>query len=221
MICTWELESMLSRKHRLPHWHRAIALTLLALATPMLAASELQAVREACNTITSSELQRHVDVLADDSFEGREAGSRGGQAAGGYLVQYFEQNGLAGAGVDGSYFQPFGNGCRNILGMIRGSDPELQDEVIIIGAHYDHVGYGTRRNSFGPLGYIHNGADDNASGTAALLEVMQAFSKLPEPPRRTVVFAAWDGEELDQLSDDSVGADSAAHQHGHAGTPSQ
>lgn len=186
---------MLSRKYRSPHWQRAIVLTLFVLATPTLAASELQAIREACNTITSGELQRHVDVLADDSFEGREAGSRGGQAAGGYLVQYFEQNGLVGAGVDGSYFQPFGNGCRNILGMIRGSDPELQDEVILVGAHYDHVGYGTRRNSFGPLGYIHNGADDNASGTAALLEVMQAFFNLPEPPRRTVVFAAWDGEE--------------------------
>ena len=90
--------------------------------------------------------------------------------------------------------QPIGNGGRNILGMVRGSDPHLQHEVVIVGAHYDHVGYGTRRNSFGPIGYIHNGADDNASGTAALLEVMQAFAQLPEPPRRSVVFAAWDGE---------------------------
>ncbi len=159
----------------------------------------MRAIREASNTITVGELKRHVDVLADDSFEGRQAGSRGGHAAGGYLVQFFEQSGLLGAGVDGSFFQPFGNGCRNILGLIRGSDPELQNQVILIGAHYDHVGYGNRRNSFGPTGYIHNGADDNASGTAALMELVQAFASLPEPPRRTVVFAAWDGEEMGLL----------------------
>ena len=59
---------------------------------------------------------------------------------------------------------------RNILGMIEGRDPELKNEVIMIGAHYDHVGYGTRRNSYGPIGRVHNGADDNASGTAVVLE---------------------------------------------------
>ena len=55
-----------------------------------------------------------------------------------------------------------------MLALIEGSDPKLKDEVILVGAHYDHVGYGTRSNSLGPWGYVHNGADDNASGTAGL-----------------------------------------------------
>ena len=83
--------------------------------------------------------------------------------------------------------------------IIRGRDPQLQHEVIVVGAHYDHVGYGTKRNSYGPTGQIHNGADDNASGTAGVLEVMQAFTMLPEAPRRTILFAFWDGEEMGLL----------------------
>ena len=95
--------------------------------------------------------------------------------------------------VEGPDGQP--EATANLIGYLAGSRAEWSEQSVLVTAHYDHVGYGTRRNSFGPLGYIHNGADDNASGTAALLEVMQAFVNLPEPPRRTVVFAAWDGEE--------------------------
>ncbi len=57
------------------------------------------------------------------------------------------------------------------------------------------MGYGSRRNSFGPIGQIHNGADDNASGVAAMLKLVEAFSRLPERPKRTILFAFWDGEE--------------------------
>ena len=80
--------------------------------------------------------------------------------------QVLEENHIQPAGEDGGYFQSFGNGYRNVLGMIPGRDPQLKHECIVIGGHYDHVGYGTPRNSFGPTGSIHNGADDNASGTA-------------------------------------------------------
>ena len=132
------------------------------------------ALSAALDTITSGELRQHVSTLADDTFEGREAGSRGGRAAGHYLVQRLQSMELEPAGEDGRYDQPFGRDFRNILGVLRGADPELQQEVVILSAHYDHVGYGTRRDSLGPVGYIHNGADDNASGTAALLEVAQA-----------------------------------------------
>ena len=158
-------------------------------------AAENNAARAALNTITSAELGHHVDVLAADALEGREAGSRGGRAAGGYIRQVLEENHIQPAGEDGGYFQSFGNGYRNILGIIPGRDPQLKHECIVIGGHYDHVGYGTSRNSFGPTGSIHNGADDNASGTAGVLEVMQAFTALPEPPRRSMLFAFWDGEE--------------------------
>ncbi len=153
------------------------------------------AATAAAHSITSSELKRHVEVLADDSFEGREAGSRGGHAAGIYLRKEMVQQRLEPLGTDGDYFQYFQGRYRNVLGMIRGSDQQLSREVILVGAHYDHVGYGRASNSYGPLGYIHNGADDNASGTAGLLELMEAFARLAEPPRRSVVFAFWDGEE--------------------------
>ena len=76
---------------------------------------------------------------------------------------------------------------RNVLGMIRGSDPTLADEAVVIGAHYDHEG--TRG------GYVWPGADDNGSGTAAVLEIARAFARNPVKPKRTVVFALWSGEE--------------------------
>lgn len=158
-------------------------------------AAETNALTAAAKTITAAESKTHVDVLADDSFEGREGGSRGGKAAGGYLANELKKLGLRGAGDNGSFFQSFYNGQRNILGVLEGSDPKLKDQYIVIGAHYDHVGYGNRTNSFGPTGYIHNGADDNASGVAGLLEVIQAFTSLPERPKRSIIFTLWDGEE--------------------------
>ncbi len=80
----------------------------------------------------------------------------------------------------------------NVVGILRGSDPELSDSYVIISAHYDHVGVGmpdARGDS------IYNGADDNASGTTALLEIAQAFSMLETAPRRSIVFLAVSGEE--------------------------
>ena len=103
--------------------------------------------------------------------------------------------GLAPAGDGGTYFQSFNGASRNILGLVEGSDPQLKQQVILLGAHYDHVGYGRANNSFGPCGYIHNGADDNASGVAGLLEVVDAVKQLPTPPKRSILFALWDGEE--------------------------
>jgi S1-C subfamily serine protease len=103
--------------------------------------------------------------------------------------------GLAPAGGHGEYFQPFGAGYRNVLAKLEGSDETLRDQVVVVGAHYDHVGYGNRQNSFGPIGQIHNGADDNASGSAGLVELAEACCLLAEPPRRTILFAGWDAEE--------------------------
>ncbi|MCO6455880.1 MAG: M20/M25/M40 family metallo-hydrolase, partial [Pirellulaceae bacterium] len=122
-------------------------------------------------------------------------GSRGGRAAAGYLVDQFEKLGLAGGGEDGGYFQTFGGRYRNLLVRLEGSDSQRKQEVIVVGAHYDHVGYGSPTNSYGPTGYIHNGADDNASGTAALLEILRGLSQMPARPARTLLFAFWDGEE--------------------------
>jgi len=149
----------------------------------------------ALESITSRELQEHVDYLAHEALEGREAGTRGGHAAADYLAAQLAKLKLRGAGVDGGYFQPFAPNFRNVLAWIEGGDPQLKQQFIIIGGHYDHVGRGTLRNSRGPVGMIHPGADDNASGTSAVLELAQAFTLLAEPPRRSVLFAFWDAEE--------------------------
>ncbi|HUE69506.1 MAG TPA: M20/M25/M40 family metallo-hydrolase [Pirellulaceae bacterium] len=162
---------------------------------PMAWGVEAADLAKALDSITTEELKRHVEVLADDTFEGRQAGSRGGMAAGNYLAKAFADSGLAPAGESGSFFQGFNGNCRNILGLVAGSDTALKDEVVVIGAHYDHVGYGRRGNSFGPIGYIHNGADDNASGTAAVLEMIDAIKRLPAAPKRSILFALWDAEE--------------------------
>ena len=157
--------------------------------------AELAARNAAAQSITVPELKIYVDSLADDSFEGREAGSRGGRAAGNYLIQKLNQLGLEPAAENGRYDQPFREGFRNIFASIDGRDHELADQMIVIGAHYDHVGFGSKRTSYGQAGYIHNGADDNASGTAAILEIAEAFTQLSTAPRRSILFALWDGEE--------------------------
>jgi hypothetical protein len=87
--------------------------------------------------------------------------------------------------------------AENVVGILPGSDPELRKEAVVIGAHYDHLGFG----HFGTLdrsseGRIHHGADDNASGTAVLLDLARRLSQSLSRPARTIVFAAFSGEEL-------------------------
>jgi hypothetical protein len=88
----------------------------------------------------------------------------------------------------------------NVIGKLTGSDPQLKEQAVIIGAHYDHLG----RSSTGAMdpnseGQIHNGADDNASGTAGMLELAQYFTSQKERPRRSLIFMAFSGEELGLL----------------------
>jgi hypothetical protein len=158
-------------------------------------ATDVSAAKAAMASITADDAQTFVNTLADDALEGRETGTRGGRAAGAYLGQQFQRLKLRGGAADGGYYQPFGSNSRNLLGWIEGSDPELKHQYILVTAHYDHVGYGKASNSYGPLGQIHNGADDNASGDAGILEVANAFNQLPQPPKRSVMFAFWDAEE--------------------------
>lgn len=81
----------------------------------------------------------------------------------------------------------------NAIGMIEGSDSSLKEEFIVVGAHYDHLG--TSADS----GEVYYGADDNASGTAALLEIAQAFAKCKRKPKRSILFIAFTGEEVGAL----------------------
>ncbi len=85
---------------------------------------------------------------------------------------------------------------RNMVGLIKGSDPALSNEYVVIGAHYDHLGYGQMGNSMyrGKSPMVHNGADDNASGVAGIMELGQRFAE--NPPKRSVVVIAFSSEEL-------------------------
>jgi hypothetical protein len=150
-------------------------------------------------TITVDELREHTGLLADDTLEGREAGKRGGIAAARYIENQLKAAGLRPAGDNGGFLQRFNPGYQNVIAMLPGTDPTLAGEYILVGAHYDHVGYGTWRNSNGPTGYIHNGADDNASGVAALLELVDALHRTQWQPRRSIIIAFWDGEEINLL----------------------
>ncbi len=80
---------------------------------------------------------------------------------------------------------------RNVMAFLEGADPVLKSEVVVYSAHYDHIGVGTPAAGDS----VYNGAADNASGVAGLLEVAEAFSLLPQPPRRSILFLAVTGEE--------------------------
>jgi Peptidase family M28/PDZ domain len=150
-----------------------------------------------------------VRYLADDALEGRMSGTPGERCAGDYIAAEFRRLGLAPAGDSGGWFQwtplasavnphaPGGMG-RNVLARLPGADPALAGEVIVIGAHYDHLGHGGSFSLSPGERAIHNGADDNASGVAALLDVARRLSRGPKPAR-TIIFAAFTGEEIGLL----------------------
>jgi hypothetical protein len=90
---------------------------------------------------------------------------------------------------------------RNVAGFLEGSDPERRKEIVVLGAHYDHVGRGVFGSNGTPadVGKIHPGADDNASGTAVVLEVAEALAAAKERPKRSVLVIAFSGEEMGLL----------------------
>ncbi len=169
----------------------------------------------------SRRIQRLLGSLAADSMAGRAIGSVGSLMAARLITEEFDKAGVAPAGTAG-YIQeipaarvtlPNGGSRvvtaevaeafpdsakefitdRNIIGIVRGSDPTVADEVIVVGAHFDHVGVGTAVDGDS----IYNGADDDASGVVAVLEAARDLAGAP--PRRTVVFALFTGEEVGGL----------------------
>lgn len=151
-----------------------------------------------------------VAFLAADRLEGRRIGSPGADSAAEYIARRFAALGLT--APEGGRFQtftvspsapaahgtPFGGvQGRNVIGILPGSNPALRDEYVIIGAHYDHLGLGGPGSLDPESQAIHNGADDNASGTAALFEIARRLRE--HPPARSVLFLAFSGEELGLL----------------------
>ena len=152
------------------------------------------------NTITADELKTHLYIVASDEMEGRETGSAGQKKAGVYLIDQYKKNAVPFPTGASDYYQKipaaFLNAKRNenlpdsenIWAYIEGS--EKPNEIIVISAHYDHVG---AKN-----GEIYNGADDDGSGTVALLEIAQAFQiakKEGHGPKRSILFLHVTGEE--------------------------
>jgi hypothetical protein len=178
---------------RMPRCGNSLILLLL-IVSPILAAGTNTAYQAAVQSIVADDMGQIVGELASPKFEGREAGSTGGHAAGEYLVNQLRKLPLKPAGDKQGYFQPFGNQYRNILALLPGSDPLLKDQVLVVGAHYDHLGHG-RPNNKNAAGTIYPGADDNASGTSGVVELARAFSSLPIAPKRSILFIWFDGEE--------------------------
>ena len=162
---------------------------------PTAADSPADALSQAVESITEPELKRHIDFLASDTLQGREAGMQGNYAAGAYIVDQLRKSNVSPVSTGEDFFHYFHPNFRNILAVIPGSDEKLKNEYVLVGGHYDHVGFGNRTNSRGPFGVIHNGADDNASGTAGVLEIAQSLAQLGTKPKRSILIAFWDGEE--------------------------
>jgi hypothetical protein len=158
-----------------------------------------------------AEVRRLESALADDSMEGRLTGSPGGARAARFIAGEMRAIGLRPMG-DSGYYQrvpvaatdsgitlrsSFSDAARgrhemayNLIGLLKGSDPKLAGEVILVDAHYDHLGIGA------PVAgdSIYNGADDDASGTVSVLAVARALASGPHP-KRSILFVLTTGEE--------------------------
>jgi len=157
---------------------------------------------EVVTSISMEDMYSRIGVLAHDSMGGRDTPSPGLEMAAAWAAAEFQGMGLEPGGEDGGYIQRYEMTPRggdspssvevpNVVGLLTGSDPDLRDEWVVFTAHFDHVS--------GPADEtgddIYNGADDNASGTAAIMEIAQAFSLLPSPPHRSMAFVLVSGEE--------------------------
>ena len=172
-------------------------------------------IERALNTINRSSAEATINFLASDELQGREAGFHGSRVTSEYIVSLLQWMGVS--PLADSYFQPFDAyrkerqkkgrlevhpdsiaklkqevhqklTMRNVLGMIPGKNTK---EYVIVGAHFDHLGIDPVLDG----DQIYNGADDNASGVSAVLQIARAFLAGGQQPERNVIFAFWDGEE--------------------------
>ena len=164
-------------------------------------------IQEALEFISAADIEKSLNYLCSPELEGRMSGKNGNTLAAEFIKKEFEEDGLA------ARYHKFGitrmnNGpknetgytfTQNIYGVIEGSDPVLKNEIVIVGAHMDHIGYGPNMSRTPRRIEVHPGADDNASGTVALLEIAEAFSRLTNKPKRTIVFQAYSAEEMGLL----------------------
>lgn len=160
---------------------------------------------DALKSISDRQLRKDVEYLTSQELEGRMSGKKGNVKAFAFLKQSYESFGLP------TMYHRFpirrlNNGPKNEIGddftqnvyaWIEGN--ELKDEVVVVGAHGDHIGYGPSMSQSPQRKEVHPGADDNASGTAALLSIAKAFSLLKKKVKRTIVFQSYSAEEMDLI----------------------
>jgi len=165
-------------------------------------------------TISETNLRNHVTFLASDKLKGRGTATKEEQKAAKYLAKQFKKAGLQPKGDNGSWFHEFSfKKPQDPHGTVSADAPVLKSRnvaayldngapnTIIIGAHYDHLGLGHDRNSLeaNSVGKIHNGADDNASGTAGVLELARYFAQNGVREQHNFLFLCFSGEELGLL----------------------
>jgi hypothetical protein len=162
----------------------------------------------ACAQVEESNIKKHIEILAADEYEGRGTGAEGGKKAASYIEKQFESIGLSPKGESNSFTQsfPFKSGVHNtgkegttsnVIGFIDNGAAN----TVVIGAHYDHLGLGNEGSSLdaNPANKIHNGADDNASGTAGVIELARYFQSNKTKEATNFLFICFSGEELGLL----------------------
>ncbi|MGB2226044.1 MAG: M20/M25/M40 family metallo-hydrolase [Polaribacter sp.] len=179
----------------------------------LLIISFLLSIYSCSNSTTSVSIQDDVAFLASDEMEGRQTGTEGEKIALAYISKRFEELGLTGKGTNG-YVQPFSfkpktnpheevkfdvNGDGTITGNnVIGYFDNKAENTVIIGAHYDHLGYGGEGSLFrDTIKAVHNGADDNASGVALLLNLAKKLKD--KNTKNNYLFMAFSGEEMGLL----------------------
>lgn len=170
-------------------------------------------VAAAAAGITGADLLGKVAVMAHDSMRGRFTPSPELEETAAWIAGEFQALGLSGGAPDGGFIQrydvpedPDGATAPVVVGVLRGSDPGVADEYVVYSAHMDHVGVRSPDESGDS---IYNGADDDASGTAAVMEVAEALAALAVPPRRSTAFVLVSGEERGLWGSRAFAADGA------------
>jgi hypothetical protein len=156
----------------------------------------------------TSSIQGHIKTLADDSYQGRGTGTEGEKSAADYIISQFKKIKLQAKGENGTFLQSFpfkagahGEGAAGTANNVIGFLDNQAATTIIIGAHYDHLGLNGQTSSLdaNPQNKIHNGADDNASGVAGVIELARYFSTNSKKEKNNFLFLCFSGEELGLL----------------------
>lgn len=160
-----------------------------------------EALAKLAPVFSAKRMMEHVELLASDEMKGRGIDQPEIETAANYIADKFKEYGLQSGGDGKSYFQNFEHEfadkgklkLKNVIGIIPGTNPDYS-EAVVISAHYDHLGLGWPDVRKGNEYKIHNGADDNASGVAVMLELAKVLGKSLKPAR-TIIFVAFTAEE--------------------------